>query len=265
MTYDKGKHTILETENLGIGYRHRNDSFTVACGINLDIHESELVAVIGINGAGKSTLLKTLTKTLPPLKGSVLVNEIPLEDYSGKQFSEKTSVVLTEQTFSKNLSVYELVALGRQPYTNWLGTLSQNDIEAVNQAMEQTGIQDLSDKKCDEISDGQLQKVLIARALAQDTDLIFMDEPTTHLDLYHKVYILQLLKDITKKTKKTIVFATHEINLALQLCDKIILMDSEKTLQGSPEELISKGVFENLFSSSMVQFNPETRNFQVKG
>lgn len=257
------KKQILKAEGLQIGYRHQKKDILVAGGIELSFNESELVAVIGINGAGKSTLLKTLTKTLPPLKGSVLVNNIPLEDYSAKQFSEKVSLVLTEQTFSRNLSVFELVALGRQPYTNWLGTLSPGDIEAVNQAMEKTGIQDLSDKKCDEISDGQLQKVLVARALAQDTDLIFMDEPTTHLDLYHKVYILQLLKKITEKTRKTIVFATHEINLALQLCDKIILINSSKTVQGSPEELISKGVFENLFSSPAIQFNPETKNFQV--
>jgi iron complex transport system ATP-binding protein len=260
----KNDKALLKIKGLEIGYPQKKD-FLVAAGIDLSINESELVAVIGVNGAGKSTLLKTLSKNLPPLKGSILLNDISIEDYSAKQFSEVVSLVLTEHSFSKNLSVFELVALGRQPYTNWLGTLAPKDTEAVNQALEQTGTVELAEKKCDELSDGQLQKVLIARALAQDTSLVFMDEPTTHLDMYHKVYILRLLKNLVKSTGKAIVFATHEINLALQLCDKIILINSAKTHQGSPEELIEKGVFKDLFSADFIRFDVENKGFRVVG
>lgn len=255
---------VLKTENLQIGYLHKQRKTVVASDVNLSINEGELVAVIGINGAGKSTLLKTLTKEQNPLEGTILLHKTPLENYSNKSLSEAISVVLTNQVFSKNLSVFELVALGRQPYTNWLGTLSPEDRIVIDKALSQVGLTELSHKKCDELSDGQLQKVLIARALAQDTSLIFMDEPTTHLDLYHKTYVLQLLKKLTIATQKAIVFASHEINLALQLCDKIILVNNATIVQGSPEELIKKGVFEDLFPENTIQFHPETKSFQVR-
>lgn len=255
---------VLNTENLQIGYLHKQQKTVVASAVNLSINEGELVAVIGINGAGKSTLLKTLTKDQNPLEGTVFLHTTPLENYSNKSLSEAISVVLTNQVFSKNLRVFELVALGRQPYTNWLGRLSPKDYQVVERALEQVGLTKLSKKKCNELSDGQLQKVMIARALAQDTSLIFMDEPTTHLDLYHKTYVLQLLKKLTIATKKAIVFASHEINLALQLCDKIILVHNAKIVQGSPEELIGKGVFEELFPKNTIQFHPETKSFHVR-
>lgn len=258
------KHSILATENLQIGYRHKARKTIVASDIQLSVNEGELVAVIGINGAGKSTLLKTLTKDEAPLNGTVFLNHLPLSDFSNKSLSETISVVLTNQVFSKNLTVFELVALGRQPYTNWLGRLSPEDFRVVDKALKQVGLTELSQKKCDELSDGQLQKTMVARALAQDTSLIFMDEPTTHLDMYHKAYILQLLKKLTQETQKAIVFASHEINLALQLCDKIILINQSKVVQGSPGELVEKGVFEALFPEETIQFHRGTKSFHIK-
>lgn len=256
-------HIVLSTEDLHIGYRHKQQETVIASGIDLSIEAGELVAVIGINGAGKSTLLKTLTKDQPPLKGNIFLNKLSLSHFSNKSLSESISVVLTNQIFSKNLTVFELVALGRQPYTNWLGRLSPQDFVRVEQALEQVGLTELSQKKCDELSDGQLQKVMIARALAQNTPLIFMDEPTTHLDMYHKAYVLQLLKRLTQETKKAIVFATHEINLALQLCDKIILINKSKVVYGSPTKLIEDKVFEDLFPAETIQFHPETSSFHI--
>lgn len=258
------KNIVLSTENLNIGYRHKQQETLIASGIDLSVEEGELVAVIGINGAGKSTLLKTLTKDEEPLGGAVFLNHLPLEDFSNKSLSETISVVLTNQLFSKNLTVFELVALGRQPYTNWLGRLSPDDFSIVDKALEQVELTDLSQKRCNELSDGQLQKVMIARALAQDTALIFMDEPTTHLDMYHKAYVLQLLKKLTQETKKAIVFASHEINLALQLCDKIILINESKVIQGKPDKLVEDGVFQTLFPEEIIQFHPETKSFQIK-
>ena len=164
---------------------------------------------------------------------------------------------------AKNLSVYELVALGRQPYTNWIGNLSPKDQSIINVALEQTNILDLKDKKCYELSDGQLQKVMIARALAQDTDLIILDEPTTHLDMYHKAYVLKLLQQLTKTTNKTILFSSHEIDLAIQLCDTMIVMSKDNVQCNTPKQLISNGTFEKLFPEDLITFNDKTGSFKV--
>ena len=174
------------------------------------------------------------------------------------------SLVLTEPIASKNLSVFELVALGRQPYTNWVGNLSTDDITIVNKAMSSNQYRRLKHKKCYELSDGQLQKVMIARALAQDTDLIILDEPTTHLDMYHKAYILKLLQKLAKETKKTILFSSHEIDLAIQLCDKIILMTKDQRSFNSPCKLIANSAFNSLFPEDLIGFDGKTGSFKVK-
>ena len=165
---------------------------------------------------------------------------------------------------SKNLTVFELVALGRQPYTNWVGSLSENDIAIINKALIQTNIVDLKEKRCFELSDGQLQKVMIARALAQDTDLIILDEPTSHLDMYHKVSILKLLQELAKETGKTILFSSHEIDLAIQLCDKLIVMSVNKVVYDTPCNLILNGTFETLFPKDLIDFDEKTGSFRVK-
>jgi len=165
---------------------------------------------------------------------------------------------------SKNLSVFELVALGRQPYTNWVGNLTKNDINIVNQSINQTNIEELKHKRCFELSDGQLQKVMIARALAQDTDLIILDEPTTHLDVYHKTSILKLLQKMTKDSKKTILFSSHEIDLTIQLCDKLIIMTDGKVLIDTPENHIKQGNFNSLFPKDLITFNKTTKTFKIK-
>ncbi len=173
-------------------------------------------------------------------------------------------MVLTEQIVSKNLSVFELIALGRQPYTNWVGNLSEDDIATVNKAIAQTNLEDLRHKRCFELSDGQLQKVMIARALAQDTALIILDEPTTHLDMYHKAYILKLLQKLTKETNKTILFSTHEIDLAIQLCDSMIVMTKDAVVSDTPCNLISNGTFNALFPKDLIAFDINTGTFRVK-
>ena len=177
--------------------------------------------------------------------------------------AKSLSLVLTEQVVSKNLSVFELVALGRQPYTNWVGNLSDNDIDIVNQSLKQTNIEDIKHKKCFELSDGQLQKVMITRALTQDTDLIILDEPTTHLDMYHKAYILKLLQQMAKDTNKTILFSSHEIDLAIQLCDKLIIMTNEEVLTDTPKNHIKEGNFNSLFPKDLIAFDETTGSFRV--
>lgn len=258
------KHIILKTENLTIGYSAKKTQTVVASNINIELHQGELIGLVGANGIGKSTLLRTLTKVQKPLHGNIIINDKTLTQFRPNELAKALSLVLTEQVVSKNLSVFELVALGRQPYTNWVGKLSDSDLFIVNNALKKTNIEELKHKKCFELSDGQLQKVMIARALAQDTDLIILDEPTTHLDMYHKAFILKLLQNLVKETKKTILFSSHEIDLAIQLCDKIVLMTEDNTVIDSPCNLIEKHAFNSLFPKDLIIFDEKTGSFRVR-
>ena len=258
------KNIILETRGLSVGYRSKKEQTIIASDINVELREGELMGVIGVNGIGKSTFLRTISGVQPELSGKVFLNGQDRDNITSEKVAELISLVLTEQPLSKNLSVAELVALGRQPYTNWLGSLSSEDRKKVHQALELVKIEEIQHKKCYELSDGQLQKALIARALAQDTPLMILDEPTSHLDMYHKAQVLQLLKQLSRQTKKAIVFATHEINLALQLCDQMILMKENQILQGSPQELIQKGAFDDIFPSDLIVFDSTSQSFRIK-
>lgn len=258
------QHIVLETRDLTIGYSSKKTTNTVAGPMNICLEKGQLVGLVGANGIGKSTLLRTLTNVQNPLNGDVFINSKPLVDYEPRELARELSLVLTEQIPSKNLSVFELVALGRQPYTNWLGNLSKEDIGVTNAALLQTNLIDLKTKKCYELSDGQLQKVMIARALAQDTDLIILDEPTTHLDMYHKAYILKLLQKLVKETNKTILFSSHEIDLAIQLCDTLVVMTKDKVVSGQPCTLIEQGTFDALFPEDLIAFDEKSGSFKVK-
>lgn len=255
---------VLRTENLQIGYRKKNDQKIIASGINIEVDAGELIAVIGINGVGKSTFLRTISGIQPALEGNIFLNGRNKKEIPEAELAAQISLVLTEQPLSKNLSVAELVALGRQPYTNWIGSLSAEDRKKVKNALVLVKIEDLGEKRCYELSDGQMQKVLVARALAQDTPLMILDEPTSHLDMYHKAQVLKLLRELSSDTQKAVIFATHEINLALQLCDKIILMKPGGVIQGTPGELIEKGLFEEVFPSDLIFFDKATQTFRIK-
>lgn len=254
----------FRAESLSIGYKSNKDNSIVAQNINFDAYGGELTAIIGVNGIGKSTLLRTLGKVQAKLSGKIEINGKPLKDCKPLELASKISLVLTEPVASKNMSVLELVALGRSPYTNWLGTLAKADRSKIENALQQMELGMLQNKKCHELSDGQLQRVMIARALAQDTSIILLDEPTTHLDLYHKVQILKLLKSIAHETNKTIVFTTHEIEMAIQICDKMLLLDGFENPFGEPCELIEQKAFEKLFPSDTVSFDSKTGSFKIK-
>ncbi|MGX1929209.1 ABC transporter ATP-binding protein [Flagellimonas sp. 2504JD4-2] len=252
------KHSIA-VNKLSIGYKTK----MVADNLNFTMAQGQLCAIVGVNGVGKSTLLRTLGKLQPKLSGEITINEKVLELHSSFELAKTLSFVLTEQPASKNLTVQELIALGRQPYTNWIGTLSVEDKRQVEESLSSFLLKELRHNKCHELSDGQLQRVLIARAMAQDTPLILLDEPTTHLDLYHKVQILKLLQELAHSKQKTIIFTTHEIDLAIQLCDKILILDGQENPSGTPCELIEQRHFEQLFPSEMVQFDSKTGSFKV--
>jgi iron complex transport system ATP-binding protein len=260
----ENQHIILKTDALSIGYKTKKEETVIASNINIELKKGELIGLVGANGIGKSTLLRTLTKIQNKLSGTIELNEQSLDNYSNIDLAKTLSLVLTEAVSSKNLTIYELVALGRQPYTNWVGNLSQIDKGIVNTAISQTNISDLKDKKCFELSDGQLQKAMIARALAQDTAVIILDEPTTHLDMYHKAYILKLLQKLVKETGKTILFSSHEIDLAIQLCDKMIVLTPKGVVSDTPSNLIAKGTFNDLFPKDLIAFDEISGSFRVK-
>jgi iron complex transport system ATP-binding protein len=257
------KNSILSATNVSIGYQTKKEKIVVAENLNLNFQEGKLIAIVGENGIGKSTLLRTLTGIQKPLSGSIFLNEKDIKTYNSKDLAQNLSVVLTEKLPPSNLTVFEIVATGRQPYTNWIGKLSNEDLEKINQAISLTQIENLVDKKHYEISDGQLQKVLVARALAQDTDLIILDEPTTHLDLLHKVSVFKLLKKLSLETNKCILFSTHDIDLAIQLTDEMIVMTTENVFQDQPCNLISKGVFTSLFKDEKITFDGTKGKFVV--
>lgn len=236
----------------------------MAQDINVDIIRGELTAIIGVNGSGKSTFLKTITGNISPKAGQVFLGQDNLNSFSAKSLSEHISIVLSNAPISQNFTVNEVVAFGRYPYSSWLGTLKREDKVQIKKALRQIGIAHLGKRKCNELSDGQLQKVFIARALAQDTELILLDEPTNHLDLYHKYFVFKLLKNLAKNSQKAVVFATHELNMALQLCDKIILISEQKVIQDSPKKLIENGTLDKLFPDNLVYFDQTLKSFRLK-
>lgn len=254
---------ILSTVNLSIGYATKKEAIVIAENLNLDLQQGKLIALIGANGIGKSTLLRTITGIQKPLSGAVFLNDKNIYDFSALELAQNLSLVLTEKLPPSNLTVFELIALGRQPYTNWIGKLTNTDFEKINQAMQLTQISHLANKKHFEISDGQLQIVLIARALAQDTPLIILDEPTTHLDLLHKVSLFKLLKKLTQETGKCILFSTHDIDMAIQLSDEMIVMTEDFITQDQPCKLIENGTFNTLFKDENIVFDDKKGKFVI--
>lgn len=258
------KNIILETNNLSIGYQQKKEQIFVLEDINIQFQKAKLIGVLGKNGIGKSTFLRTLSKVQKPLLGDILINNKNLDTTSHKELASQISVVLTERLPESQLTVFEIVALGRQPYTNWIDTLSAIDLEKINWAIEQTEITNLQHKRFYELSDGQLQRVLIARALAQDTEIIILDEPTAHLDMHHTIKIFSLLKKLVNQTQKTIVISSHEINLSIKLMDQILLLKENNYQFGTPNELADISAFEDLFPNNWVNFDKDLQQFIIK-
>jgi len=247
-------------KDLSVGYKN----IVITTNINFELTKGELMAIVGVNGIGKSTLLRTLGRMQPKLSGAILVHGKKLNKLKSLELASKMSIVLTEPVASKNMSVLELVSLGRQPYTNWIGALSSTDKQKIKEAINLLKLKDLKHHKCYTLSDGQLQRVLLARAVAQDTDILILDEPTTHLDLHHKVQTIKLLQHIANHTKKTILFTSHEIEMTLQLCDKILVLDGKNNSFGTPKQLIEEKAFERLFPSDTIVFDAENQTFKIK-
>lgn len=256
---------LLETRSLTIGYR-KTGKKDVALFSQQDLHlgQGQLVGLLGPNGSGKSTLIRTLSGIQSPLAGAVLMNGMSIHGLSVRRVARMLSVVLTERIDVRNLTVFELVSMGRYPYTNWLGHLAQEDRHCISEALERVNLSGYADQYLHELSDGEQQRVMVAKALSQNTSLIFLDEPTAHLDLPNRVAIMQLLKDLAAETNKCILFSSHELDLTLQSADTLWLMRrNQPVLTGMPEELVLNGAFEETFHSDGVSFDRKAGSFKM--
>ncbi len=240
---------MLVIQQLKIGF-HDSAKGTIIVGpeINFTASEGELNVIIGPNGIGKTTLLRTLLKLQPLIEGEIYLNGINLKKINRKQLSTYIAYVSTEFVIPYKLTVYELVALGRSPYTNWIGRIGSDDIKHIEQAIHLVGISHLMYKDVWELSDGEKQKAMIARAIAQDTPIIILDEPTAYLDLLNKHQIFNLLTDLAHRQNKTILVTTHDMSIAINQSDKIILLLNDRSVTGAPEDLIINNSFVELFN-----------------
>ena len=255
----------IQLKNLGIGYPTKHGVRTVAEGIDGTIRSGELTCLLGANGVGKSTLLRTLSAFQPKIKGNVFIEGREISDYSDKELSKLIGVVLTEKPDVRNMRVRELVSLGRSPYTGFWGTYSKEDLRIVDEAISLVGIDSLSGRMVHTLSDGERQKVMIAKALAQQTPVIYLDEPTAFLDYPSKVEVLQLLRRISKEAEKTIFLSTHDVELALQLADTVWLMTREGGMTiGTPLQLAHEGALGRFIEREGITFDPETLTIRVK-
>ncbi len=255
---------LLHTQNCSIGYSDKKTTRIIAKDIDLEIKSGKLVAIIGANGIGKSTLLRTLSGIQPVLSGCVFLENREIESYAPSELALKISLVLTDKIPQANLTIRELVAIGRQPYTNWIGKLTADDILAINGAIKSCGIESIADRKIYELSDGQFQIAMLARALSQQTPLIVLDEPSTHLDLQNKARLFKLLRNLCSQQKKTIVFSTHDIELALELGDELIVLTADGIYQKTPGELLEGNYLNTLFNDPDIRFDREKSRFVFK-
>lgn len=259
------KQITIELNNLSTGYIVKKEQKIVSQDITATIYGGELTCLLGANGIGKSTLLRTLSGFQPKLSGDVNILGKEIELYSEKELSTLLGVVLTEKCDIKNMSVRELVGLGRSPYTGFWGTLSQNDKAIVEQSISMVKIENLADRMLHTLSDGERQKAMIAKALAQQTPIIFLDEPTAFLDFPSKVEMMQLLHRLSRETGKTIFLSTHDLELALQIADKIWLIDQQSEVSiGTPEDLALTGKLSSFFARKGIIFDMETGLFRIE-
>ena len=251
--------------SLSIGYRLRGGDKVVAAGINASLHAGELTCPIGANGAGKSTLLKTLAAFLPKLGGSIYIKDKEVADYTNRELSQLVGVVLTSRPEAENMTAEEVVGLGRTPYTGFWGTLGADDRRIVTESMEQVGVAHLAARTVTTLSDGERQKVMLAKALAQQTPIIILDEPTAFLDYPSKVDTLLLLTRLSHETGKTVFMSTHDLELALQTADRLWLMPGNgHVITGTPRELADSGDLSAFIERRGIEFDKETMNIKVK-
>ncbi len=255
---------IVKIIDLCVGYGRGSGEIRLLDGISIDIHQGILTAIMGRNGTGKSTLLRTICGLQRPLSGSIMIQNSPVDSFSLQARARKVSFVSTEPVHVSHMRISDLVALGRIPHTGWFGKLSAEDRNIINDAMAATGLTEKQDAFIDEISDGERQRVMIARALSQDTDIIFLDEPTAFLDVINRYDIFHLLHKLTREKDKTIIFSTHDLQLALTEADRILLLDKKHMVHGAPEDLLLSDELSVLFNREYLEFDRFNASLSLK-
>ena len=241
----------MHLQHLSIGYPKK----VIAQQISAQLSEASLTALVGVNGAGKSTLLRTLTGEQKALEGTLTLYGKTLETYSRSDRARLIAVVLTQKVEAPQMLVEEVVALGRLPYTNLMGSLKSTDLEVINHALHVTGITHLRQRRIGSLSDGERQRVMLAKALAQQTPFILMDEPTAFLDYPSRTETFMLLRKLAYEERKSILISTHDLDLALQCCDHIWLLDKGQFTTGTPQDFSHNKALDRAFSTSTFQFD----------
>lgn len=254
----------MEMQNLTTGYLTSRGPVRIQENINASLAPGELTSLLGPNGAGKTTLLRTLAGFIPPLEGHILIDGMNIASCGQAHLSRKISVVLTERPSVSSMTVEQLVALGRSPYTGFWGRLADRDRRVVEESMMTTGVADLSERLVDTLSDGERAKVMVAKALAQETPVIFLDEPTAFLDFPSKAEMMRLLKRLAREQGKTIFLSTHDLNMALALSDRLWLVDRVLGVRvGTPRELADDSSLTRYFLRPGITFDTESLEFRV--
>jgi iron complex transport system ATP-binding protein len=255
--------TILQANQLSVGYRSGTQVRKVISNLSISVCRGELIGIIGPNGIGKSTLLRSIAKLQDPLEGEILIDGQSIKKYSRNLFAQKVSFVSTEIIKLNHCTLRQLVSFGRSPYTNWFGQLSDEDEALVSEAIEMVGLTLLSHRMINEVSDGERQRVMIARTLAQDTDIIILDEPTAFLDMPNKFEVIHLLSELTRKKKKTILFTSHDLNIAMREADRLWLITPNALIDGAPEDLVLQHSISNLFETTRLKFDSKKGDFSI--
>ena len=260
-------------KNLSIGYTQKGNEKVVAQGLNAAINSGELTCLLGCNGIGKSTLLRTLSAFQPALGGDVMINcELRITNYelrslssfTDKELSRLIGIVLTEKPDVRNMTIEDLVGMGRSPYTGFWGTLTADDRQIVAEAIGMVGIESLRGRMIHTLSDGERQKVMIAKTLAQQTPIIYLDEPTAFLDYPSKVEMMQLLRRLAHEQQKTIFLSTHDVELALQLADRLWLMEPNQLSVGTPRQLADDGTLSRFIERDGIVFERDSLTIRIK-
>ena len=251
---------MIRFDNIRLGYGNR----TLIENLSATVERGALTALVGRNGTGKSTLLRAIAQLGDVLSGEILLNGRPLQTRAPSEMASMVAFVTTDKVRIANLRCRDVVALGRAPYTNWIGRMQEQDKAIVEQALESVGMSDYADKTMDRMSDGECQRIMIARALAQQTPIILLDEPTAFLDMPNRYELCTLLRRLAHEEQKCILFSTHELDIALSLCDAIALIAPPELHILPTDDMVRSGHIERLFTTGIVAFDPASRTVSVK-
>jgi len=257
---------LIQIRELQTGYQSGGKRTVTTKGpLTLQVHPGQLVCLLGPNGAGKSTLLRTIAGLQPALAGSIEINGLDIRQLPPIQRARTVSLVLTDKVNTHHLNAWSLVALGRYPWSSWLGGIGDKDRAAIEWAIDAADIRPFLDRKINTLSDGEHQKIMLARALAQDTPLLMLDEPTAHLDLPSRIRLMRLLHRLARQTGKGVLLSTHELELALQVADEVwLLQNPEAFHHGAPEDLVLTGAFEAAFAHEDIRFDKHSGTFIIE-